>query len=142
MPSDCVIWEGRVNAGGYGVLQHRGKQTLAHRLVYAEVSGLDVHTMGGAVQHSCDTPPCVNPKHLSMGTWASNLEDMTAKGRRALGEKHGRAKLSAEDVQYIRDNYVRGSRWKTGNMADLIVRFGVSREQICLINTNKMWRIG
>lgn len=140
MPSNCVLWEGRVNTDGYGVLQHKGKQTLAHRLAYAEANRLDVHSMGGAVQHPCDTPPCVNPKHLTMGTWASNLEDMTTKGRRAVGERHGRAKLSAEDVQYIRDNYVRGNRWKKGNIKELIARFGISREQICLIVTNKMWR--
>ena len=36
---------------------------------------------GLPVMHSCDTPRCCNPDHLSLGTSKDNSDDMVAKGR-------------------------------------------------------------
>lgn len=35
--------------------------------------------------HTCDTPGCVNPRHLFAGTAQDNTDDMIAKGRHAPG---------------------------------------------------------
>jgi hypothetical protein len=33
------------------------------------------------VMHSCDKPKCINPDHLSVGTYANNTQDALTKGR-------------------------------------------------------------
>lgn len=56
--------------------------------------------------HKCDNPICVNPEHLSLGTQGKNMLDCLRKGRKAIGEKHGMAKLSENDVREIRKMFI------------------------------------
>jgi hypothetical protein len=65
---------------------------------------------------------------------------MTAKGRGRRGERNGAARLTAEDVRYIRANYTphRGGR-RQAVRAELAARFGVSGEQIHRIVTRQWW---
>lgn len=58
---------------------------------------------GMVVMHSCDNPKCGNPQHLSIGTQKQNLADMTAKGRRPVGDTHGNTKITDKEVEEIRD---------------------------------------
>ena len=44
------------------------------------------------VCHRCDTPLCVRPDHLWLGTMGDNTRDAVAKGRKGSG-KHPRVKL-------------------------------------------------
>lgn len=63
------------------------------------------------VMHRCDTPPCVNPSHLFLGTNADNVADKVAKGRQLKGEEVKLAKLSACDVRRIRADYANGKTY-------------------------------
>lgn len=76
---ECVIWPGAKSELGYGRLRHQGKTRQAHRLAY------EIHVGpiadGLFVCHRCDTPSCVNPAHLFLGTARDNVLDMCAKGR-------------------------------------------------------------
>lgn len=56
------------------------------------------------VLHKCDTPACVRPDHLFLGTNDDNMADRQAKGRQSRGEKHGSAKLTAIQVAAIRQD--------------------------------------
>lgn len=98
-PDDC--WLFMSNQGGKYVKFSRNHQTYyAHRYSYQLAHGVIPETLD--VLHSCDTPRCVNPRHLFLGTQADNMRDMVAKDRSLKGEKHGRAKLTEESVKEIK----------------------------------------
>lgn len=77
-PSGCWLWIGRKNPHGYGHFRRNNKCILVHRFVYAEVKG---DPEGLFVCHKCDTPACINPDHLFLGTPKDNTRDMVRKGR-------------------------------------------------------------
>lgn len=84
---ECWLWNGEVNNKGYGIYSiYEGdgrEKILAHRFS-ALMSGMQVHSPRDVVMHSCDTPPCVRPSHLSVGTQRANLHDALAKNRMNL----------------------------------------------------------
>lgn len=51
----------------------------AHRFSYQQFKGKIPDGM--IVCHSCDTPACVNPEHLWVGTYQDNSDDCHKKGR-------------------------------------------------------------
>jgi hypothetical protein len=61
---------------------------------------------GVCICHSCDTPTCINPEHLFLGTQLDNIKDMLDKNRNrgAKGERNGHAKLNKEQIIEIRNS--------------------------------------
>jgi len=101
----CWVWTGDCFRGGYGrfsfwVGKRRVKSFRAHIYSFAlhtkRYRGVLVRPKttrsSYLVCHSCDTPGCVNPKHLWLGSQRQNVADMDAKGRRVVcdfsGEKN------------------------------------------------------
>lgn len=81
--NDCWEWSAGVDNFGYGRLNTRGVVDLAHRLSWELAHGPIPDGM--CVLHRCDNPPCVNPRHLFLGTRDDNVQDMIAKGRHWRG---------------------------------------------------------
>jgi hypothetical protein len=80
----CWLWSACVDEHGYGSfvrLQEDGSHRLegAHRVAWELTHGPIPD--GLRVCHHCDTPPCVRPDHLFLGTQADNMADMQRKGR-------------------------------------------------------------
>ena len=85
-PDDCWLWTGYLCSKGYGAMSVDGGYMSAHRFSYTLHYGVAPPTHMH-VMHSCDTPTCVNPAHLSVGTCKDNVQDMMNKGRGHAGRK-------------------------------------------------------
>lgn len=85
--SDCVIWTGTKQTNGYGGTRMYGKVTPAHRAAYFAFKG-EIPD-GVEVCHSCDVRDCVNPDHLYLADHATNMEDMSKRGRGRNGIMSG-----------------------------------------------------
>lgn len=103
----CWIWTGTVNERGYGRVYSGGRMWIAHRLSWTQVNGpIPAHMF---VCHRCDTPSCVNPDHLFLGSPRDNVIDMAAKGRHREQKKTHCAKGHAFAGENLRMNN-RGER--------------------------------
>jgi hypothetical protein len=108
----------------------------AHRASYFFATDQDPKEL--SVRHSCDNPPCVNPKHLLLGTHAENMRDMVERGRSPKGgfpgEANGQAKLTEADVIEIRR--LLQTKMRRYKIAE---RFNVAPSNITLIAQGKSW---
>jgi hypothetical protein len=77
--SGCWLWLGSTNNKGYGYSGIRGLPALAHRATFQVFVGAIPPGMN--VCHKCDTPTCVNPDHLFLGTQRDNVHDCRNKKR-------------------------------------------------------------
>lgn len=96
------LWTGKHNEWGYGKFQvsenKRVKYWSAHRYAYELLKGKEPGKL--LVCHHCDTPPCVNPDHLFLGTVKDNTHDAMRKGR--LDHRLLSAKLDESQVAQIK----------------------------------------
>lgn len=142
---DCWLWLGATQSASGGFRYGKFKSQLAHRYSWALTNG-PIPT-GLFVCHHCDVPLCVRPEHLFVGTQADNMRDMAAKGRSCVGERHGNAKLTWEDVESIRRRYEppRSRDWgyatrsKRVTLKSLAEEYGVDVKVIHKIVQGRAW---
>lgn len=135
--SGCWIWSGCSCPQGYGKIPAKTGHYLAHRASYAAFVG-EIPD-GLYVCHRCDTPSCVNPAHLFLGTAADNNWDKSRKGRargaNLKGETNPQAKLSPETVARIRSSVFT----KRGDLAALARDLGVSHNTVTRALRGSSW---
>lgn len=79
----CDLLYSMLDRDGYARVYRDGKTQQAHRVAWMDAHGKIPDGM--CVCHHCDTPNCVNVKHLFLGTHGDNARDREAKGRGLRG---------------------------------------------------------
>jgi hypothetical protein len=145
---ECVEWPRSKSSFGYGSFKIKNRRFSAHRLAFEVAHGCILNGLN--VCHRCDNPPCFNPTHLFLGTYADNSADMARKGRAACGEHNGHhthpersakgernshAKLSEAQIIQIRTLYAEGVR-----RSDIAEQFGITRGHVFDIGTRRLWK--
>jgi len=104
MRGHCWEWTAAKTSCGYGRFKVEGKTVGAHRVSYELHYGEIPEEM--CVLHTCDTPPCVNPEHLFLGTPTDNNRDRDQKGRNGFSNKTHcpQGHPYGEDNLYLRSN--------------------------------------
>jgi hypothetical protein len=122
----CWLWPGACDRSG----RARTHGFVAARVVWAHVNRTLLP--GECVLHRCDTPACINPSHLFVGTHAANVADKVAKGRQARGVRSNLSKLN--------DDAVRAIRASNDTHSALAARFSTSPKNVALIRSGRTWK--
>lgn len=125
----CWLWTACTDRYGYGKFGVGGRVVKAHRYSWELANGPNPSCLH--VCHKCDTPACVNPEHLFLGTPADNSADKVAKGRHAFGSRASSAKLTGADAVEI---YLAEGPQKL--IAD---RYGIDPAMVSNIKRRKSW---
>ena len=137
----CWMWCAGVDKDGYGRFRLGKQKARANRVAYELYVG--PIQPGMVVRHKCDTPRCVNPSHLELGTSADNTNDCVVRGRHPSGpgiyagrrsykgEAGPAAKISEADaIKIIADQR---------RHADIAADYGLTRAAVSHIKRGFTW---
>lgn len=135
-PDACWPFDGKQYKGGYCHMQVDLVGHPAHVWAFLDDGG-ELTPEKPFVLHSCDNPPCCNPRHLRAGSAKDNASDRDRRQRNIyhIGSANGSAKLTEDQVRDIRQRV--GPRGLCVALAD---EFGVSHSAISNIRRGIVWR--
>lgn len=130
----CWLWAGAQHEQGYGLFSLHRRNVRAHRVSWVLANGPIPDSL--VVCHKCDTPACVNPTHLHLGTQGENTRDAVARGLFTPPRGVGFAKpsLTAAEVLEIVAMRQRGERLRI-----IAERFGVSAGAVFGVVSGRSW---
>lgn len=137
-PDECWEWQAYRDPNGYGRIGFAGRSnTTASRVSWALQVGPIPE--GLFVLHHCDNPPCVNVRHLYVGTPKQNMRDFMERGQGDYGDRRGsknaNARLSERDViEMRRERSERGTSY-----SNIGAQFGITTQYAWLIVNGKRW---
>ena len=139
--NECWPWTGGRSEKGYGQLHQtlkpgitdnrhkRQRHWRAHRAYLVFVMGKKVPD-DAHVCHTCDNPPCCNPRHLVIADRKWNVRDMILKDRRA------RSKLTVRQMNAIKKSL----KHHIISRPEVRDRFGISDEVVRRIVKGEHWK--
>lgn len=130
---DCMVWpysKMHHRKWNYGQLTHKQKRVFVHRIAFWFTNGRWPEPLA---RHTCDNPPCFNPRHLVEGTVLDNSRDMVARGRAPSAAR----KLTANEVLAIRASV--GGGYFNGTKA-LAAKFGITESGVYAIIKRRSWK--
>lgn len=138
---ECWPWRGHCNDYGYGTITTPvdGKNQIirAHRVAFVLWRGIDLEDIDGfLVRHTCDNPPCCNPRHLLLGSHQDNSDDKVSRGRIPTKESHWRAVLTTDKAREIR----RLAAVAGLNYQEIASVFGCSPGTVSDVVRGRTWR--
>ena len=120
----CLLFP-HTSTGGYGSVHVTGRGSMrAHRYAWGLSRGVAAPP-DREVMHRCDTPNCVNPEHLSLGSHLENIADKVKKGRQARGSRVGSSFLTEALVAQARE----------------MLRAGVTRKAVAAAIGCSVWNV-
>ena len=138
-----------LNTDGYPRHRQHGKMVSVSHTIFEKYKGEIPDGM--CVCHTCDTPACINPSHLFLGTQLQNIADRNMKNRQSRGEKHAAACVGIKhnllctgernnnakvtEQQVIQIRMIEGK-----TLIEIAQMFGVSKQLISLIRRNEIWK--
>lgn len=144
IPGGCWLWTGPLGGGGYGAFGAARSSCRSYR----EIGEVYVHRIswvahfgpipeGLWVLHKCDTPLCINPDHLFLGTNKDNSSDRKQKGRNPnrRGEANPACELGEATIRELR------ALWNTGEWSQrrLAARFNTEQSHVSRIVRGLSW---
>lgn len=132
---DCWLWLGKGRQAGYGVLGAGPgirKNIKAHRASFMLFKGPIPEGM--MVRHTCDTPLCVNPAHLLLGTQADNMRDAAERNRVQRGVDRPLARLTDETAREARRLRAAGESCNS-----IAAKMGVTHMTISRVTRGLSW---
>lgn len=126
---DCWWWTAATDTGGYGRFNDGDRLLGAHRYSYKLHHG-EIPD-GLYVLHTCDNKPCVNPKHLWLGTARDNSLDMVKKGRGPTATR----KLTEDEARKVKDLYLNSNMQRQ----EIAEKFNISGPQVRFIGIGECW---
>jgi len=127
---ECVLWPYGLDSDGYGQMFWNGVSMTASRAMCLLAHGAPSPPNAEAA-HRCGDPACINPNHIRWATPRENHADKRLHGTLAIGERHGRAKLTENDVRSIRTS--------RKSLSDLARQYGVSAAAVRMAQSGKTW---
>lgn len=128
-PNECWLWTATKAGKGYSTLRKfedgKWKFVYAHREVLKQSKGEPIGDANQAL-HSCDTPACCNPAHLS---WGNN-----SKNRREARDRlhnQGNQKLIPSQVTSIKEDQ--------RIYREIAESYGVHVDTISRIKSGRAW---
>ena len=96
---DCLLWSSTLDKDGYGVFQFRHEgvkyQKPAHIAAYVIANHREPRKL---LLHQCHRRACCNVDHVNRGGHRTNMAEMVAAGRAAVGSANAQSKLVERDV--------------------------------------------
>lgn len=131
---ECWGWSGSTLQSGRPRIGVPGKSITAARVICADEHHLDLGDRTWVARHTCDNLTCVNPVHITPGTYAENTADMWARGRGAYGDRRTNSVFNPDLVRSVR------SRAAAGESHSAIARsLGFDQGHVSQVIRGKLW---
>lgn len=136
-PDACWPWLGCRSKQGHGHfkigLAMRTTMSVSLELTTGEPAA------GRYGLHTCDNPPCCNPKHGYWGSHDDNMRDKVDRGRtfHPVGEINPSARLTEDLVRELRARYI--PRHRVNGACAMAREFGVSESAVGFAVTGRHW---
>lgn len=131
---ECWEWQA-ARSLDYGVIAIGGGECGRAHVVAWEIANGQSVPEGMLVRHTCDNPPCTNPKHLIIGDHCSNAMDKLSRDRQLRGGRHGVSKLTDDQAREIIAAYRAGGVTQEA----LAEQYGVSQRTVSLMVRGETW---